>query len=194
MSTSRRKKPTYHHGDLSAALLKAAAELLEEQGLAGVTLREVARRAGVSHNAPYRHFPDLQSLLAALAADGFRMFDARVGGTAGATMGESYLAFALEHPERFRLMFSGPLFYRDHPGLRDAALRSYEGLVSAFRARSDLPDPEAAAAAAWSMVHGLAQLLLGGHFARVRGGASMEAFAKRVLGAVRFAGSAPRQA
>ncbi len=193
MSTLKRKAP-YHHGDLPAELLRSAAELLEEQGVSGVTLREVARRAGVSHNAPYRHFPDLQSLLAALAAEGFRMLDARAAASPAAAMGEAYVGFALAHPERFRLMFGGSVSHEDHPQLLQAALQSHQSLVAAFRSRSDLPDPEAAAAAAWSLVHGLALLLLGGHFVRTRGDATAEAFVRRVLGAVRFAGSAPRAA
>ena len=61
---------TYHHGDLRAALLQAAGEILEKEGLEALSLREAARRAGVSHNAPYRHFPDRDSLLAALVAQG----------------------------------------------------------------------------------------------------------------------------
>ena len=70
MSTSRRRKRSYHHGDLRAATLHAAAELLEKKGPDAVVLREVARLAGVSHNAPYRHFPSREALLAALAAEG----------------------------------------------------------------------------------------------------------------------------
>src|SRR2546422_330429 len=62
---------TYHHGDLPAALLRAAGKTLERRGIAALSLREAARRAGVSHNAPYRHFPDREALLAALAAEGF---------------------------------------------------------------------------------------------------------------------------
>lgn len=191
MSTSRRKAP-YHHGDLAAELRRCAADLLETEGLAAVTLREVARRAGVSHNAPYRHFPDLRSLHAALAAEGFRMLDGKMSTASPGDMGEAYVAFALAHPQRYHLMFSGALAYQEHPELREAALASHERLVAAFRARPDLPDPEAAAAAAWALVHGLSQLLLNGHLARARAGSSPEAFARRVLGAIRFAGSAPR--
>ena len=191
MSTSKRKAP-YHHGDLAAELRRCAADLLETEGLAALTLREVARRAGVSHNAPYRHFPDLRSLQAALAAEGFRMLDEKVSASPPADMGEAYVGFALAHPQRYHLMFSGALPYQEHPELREAALASHEGLVAAFRARPDLPDPEAAAAAAWSLVHGLSQLLLSGHLSRARAGSSPEAFARRVLAAIRFAGSAPR--
>ncbi len=71
MSTSVRRKQAYHHGDLRASILRAGWHLLEKQGIAALSLREAARRAGVSHNAPYRHFTDRDSLLAALAAEGF---------------------------------------------------------------------------------------------------------------------------
>jgi AcrR family transcriptional regulator len=172
---------TYHHGDLRSALLHSAGELLEEQGLESLSLREAARRAGVSHNAPYRHFPDRDALLAALAAEGFDMLAGALGDRAGREMGEAYVRFALEHPNRFRLMFGGRLKLERHRELASAARRTYEGLVAAFH---DLPSPEIAAAAAWSLVHGLAQLLLDGHFASA---GDKSAFVREVIGAVRFA-------
>ena len=172
---------TYHHGDLRSALLHASGELLEEQGLANLSLREAARRAGVSHNAPYRHFPDREALLAALAAEGFGMLGKALQGRTGREMGEAYVRFALEHPNRFRLMFGGQLQLDRHPALAAAADRTYEALAAAFR---ELPDPGKAAAAAWSLVHGLAHLLLDGHFASIR---NREAFVRDVIGAVRYA-------
>lgn len=179
---------TYHHGDLRSALLGAASELIEEQGLGAMSLREVARRAGVSHNAPYRHFPDRDSLLAELAAEGFRQLGEAMAAKQGRAMGEAYVRFALEHPSRFRLMFGGQLKLRQHGALADAARKTYEALVRAFRAQAGVADPEKAAAAAWSLVHGLAQLLLDGHFEQ-----HGESFVAEVIGAVRFA-SAQRSA
>jgi len=173
---------TYHHGDLRSSLLASASELLEEQGLAALSLREVARRAGVSHNAPYRHFPDRDSLLAELAAEGFRRLGEAMSAKQGRVMGEAYVRFALEHPSRFRLMFGGQLELRQHAALAEAARKTYDALVSAFRAQPGVVNPETAAAAAWSLVHGLAQLLLDGHFEQ-RG----EGFVAEVIGAVRFA-------
>jgi AcrR family transcriptional regulator len=175
---------TYHHGDLRAALLQAAGELLEEQGLAGLSLREAARRAGVSHNAPYRHFPDRSALLAALAAAGFRMLGEEMAGKSGRERGEAYVHFALAHPNRFRLMFGGQIEIGKHAELRAAATSTYEGLVAAFRGQGDIANPETAAAAAWALTHGLAHLLLDGHF---REKAKAQDFVREVIGAVRFA-------
>ena len=188
MSTSKRRKRTYHHGDLRSATLQAALELLEKQGPDAVSLREVARRAGVSHNAPYRHFPTREALLAALAEQGFRDFAGRMQGAGGPGMGEAYVGFALERPQLFRLMFGGTLALGSDPALASASGAAYAGLVAAFRRRGDVADPELAAAAAWSMVHGLAQLILDGHFQHaVAAAGSRQAFVRSVMGAVRFA-------
>jgi AcrR family transcriptional regulator len=171
---------TYHHGDLPTALLRAAGRTLEKRGIAALSLRETARRAGVSHNAPYRHFPDREALLAALAAEGFATLGERLRGKPGREMGEAYVRFALEQPQRFRLMFGGALPMAKYPELRDAAQSAHQALVQAFKY---LQRPELAAAAAWSLVHGLSNLLLDGHFSRQ----DPETFVREVLGAVRFA-------
>lgn len=174
--------PTYHHGDLKATLLIAASEILAKQGLAGLSLREVARRAGVSHNAPYRHFPERDSLLAELATEGFRRLGSAMAGKRGRGMGEAYVRFALDNPNLFRLMFSGQLHSDSYPALRAAGRTTYESLVEAFREQPGVADADKAAAAAWSLVHGLAQLLLDGHFPG-RG----KDFVAEVIGAIRFA-------
>ena len=184
---------TYHHGDLRAALLRAAGKILEEKGISGLSLREVARQAEVSHNAPYRHFPDRERLLAALAAEGFALLTQRLG-VDDRAMGAAYVGFALEHPQRFRLMFGGLLPIAKYAELQQAAGRAYQPLVDAMRSHQELKDPEAAAAAAWSLVHGLSHLILDGHFAQAQGAAGgTNEFVKQVLGAVRFA-SAQRSA
>lgn len=194
MSTRKPEKSAYHHGDLRAALLKAASTILEKQGLEALALREVARRAGVSHNAPYRHFPQREALLAALAAEGFALLGqaqrkaAAVQGLRG--MGEAYVQFALEHPQRFRLMFGGQVQIDKHEGLREVAVGMFERLSGALAER--VPEAKGArdsSIAAWALVHGLALLLLD---ARIAAGAMQgrdrEAFVRDVLGAVRFAG------
>ncbi len=197
MSTSIRRRPQkapYHHGDLRAKVTQAATEILEEQGVTALSLREVARRAGVSHNAPYRHFADRDALLAALAGEGFaRLSEAleAAGARGPRARGEAYVRFALNQPARFRLMFGGLLRLDVHPGLRAAAARTYDGLVRAFAPLAGPQGAPFAAAAAWSLVHGLAQLLLDGHFQSTkRGERETAAFVRAVLGVVRFARAA----
>ena len=103
MSTST----PYHHGDLRQAVLTKAGEVLEKEGLESLSLREVARGAGVSHNAPYRHFSDRDRLLVALIEEGFQMLLDALARRPRREMGEAYVDFALSHPQRFRLMFGG---------------------------------------------------------------------------------------
>jgi AcrR family transcriptional regulator len=161
-------------------ILREAGKRLEKQGISKLSIRDAARRAGVSHNAPYRHFPDREKLLAALAAEGFKQLSKAMEGKSGRQMGEAYVAFALAHPQRFRLMFGGVLRLDDHPELRASAHASYAVLEEAFAGQG--VDEKLAAAAAWSLVHGLSHLLLEGHFPGRGAG-----FVKDVIGAVRFA-------
>ena len=168
MSTPTRS--TYHHGHLRPALIDAARALLDAGGLEAVGLRETARRVGVSATATYRHFLDKDSLLAAVAAEGFREFakalsDSVQGGAPFSAMGKAYVEFALAHPGLFRLMF-GPLI-RDRekfPDLAEASDAAFAGLKGAARATGNVPETQvdAAAYAAWSMVHGLSRLILDG--------------------------------
>jgi len=165
---------TYHHGDLRKAVLQEASHILEKEGLAALSLREVARRAGVSHNAPYRHFRDRESLLAALVEEGFQMFADELAKRPRREMGEAYVEFALAHPQRFRLMFGGTV------KLPQRDRRAYDALLESF---SDLgEDAQYAAAAAWALVHGLAHLLLDGHFE----GRERTQFVREVVSTVRF--------
>src|SRR5262245_65940652 len=103
MSTSS----SYHHGDLRQAVLQEAGEVLEKEGLDALSLRELARRAGVSHAAPYRHFPDRDALLAALAAEGFELLYRGLDKRPEGDLGAGHVEFALAHPQRFRLIFGG---------------------------------------------------------------------------------------
>src|SRR5262245_4881527 len=119
----RAKKRAYHHGDLRRALLDAALELVSSKGVQALTLREVARRAGVTHAAPYHHFPSKEALFAAVATEGFRdlaaAMRAALSGRRGPfaslrAIGVAYVRFATEHPAHFRIMF--------RPGLIGARL------------------------------------------------------------------------
>lgn len=155
-------------------------------------MRALARAAKVSHNAPYRHFPDRETLLAALVADGYAMLGeaqreaAAKAGLRG--MGEAYVQFALDHPQRFRLMFGGAVQIARHPRLREIATQTYEGLSGALAAR--VPEAQGArdsSIAAWALVHGLAQLLLDDRISQgARDGRTREQFVRDVLAAVRF--------
>jgi len=189
MSTSRRKKSGYHHGDLRAAVLRAASELLERKGIDGLSLRDVARQAGVSHNAPYRHFPSRGALLAALAGEGFERFRSeleaaeRAGGLRA--RGEAYVHFALARPQLFRLMF-GPGVGED-ANLRAQAGLAFGGLREAITSHAGQEAPFAALAA-WALVHGLSHLLLDQKIAGAsREPAQLRRFVREVLGSVRFA-------
>jgi AcrR family transcriptional regulator len=193
MSTSRRQPKAYHHGDLRPAILAAAGEILEKEGFAELKLRAVARRAGVSHTAPYRHFPDREALLAALAAEGFAVLGSEQKSAAATgglrAMGEAYVRFALAHPQRFRLMFGGQLRIGKHPALREIATRTFDGLSGALASR--VPGARGArdaSIAAWAMVHGLAQLMLEDRIARdAREGRDDEQFVRDLLATLRFA-------
>ena len=188
---------TYHHGDLRTALLRTAGKRLEKEGVEGLSLRALTRRAGVSHAAPYRHFRDRESLLAALAAEGFAMLgraqrEAVAAGDLRA-MGEAYVRFALDHPERFRLMFGGRIAIERHPELREVATRTFAGLSGALAGQvGTVPGAREASVAAWALVHGLSHLLLDQKLAGGSGDAAqVQAFVRAVLGSVRFAVNQP---
>ena len=102
----RGQKTSYHHGDLKQGLMEAAATLIDIRGRHALTMREAARRAGVSEAAPYRHFSNLDELLGAVAMEGFDMLIADVEGVSSVkAIKESYLAFAADFPGRYELMF-----------------------------------------------------------------------------------------
>lgn len=176
MSSSVSAARAYHHGDLRAALLAAARDLLRTQPARSLSLREVARRAGVSHAAPAHHFGDRQGLLVALALDCMTEFVTAqeqaaqpdpLGRLLG--VGAAYVAYAAQHPQAFTLIFDpeicppdrpsplAPLIERNH-ALLDGLIRE---ALHAGQLRSD--QPQALAAALWGTVHGLAQLVLLGH-------------------------------
>ena len=162
----------YHHGDLRAALVKAAAAEIERGGYENLSLRELAESLGVSRAAPYRHFADRRALLAAVAADGFENLTAIYRKTSGripqarlAAAGRGYLAFASERPQMFRLMFVSDLLGKStvppDPALIKAASESYvafEGLVAATLDNPDEGAIKAAAVAIMSTSYGFALL------------------------------------
>lgn len=165
---------SYHHGDLYETLVKAGTDLLVEQGLEGFTLRECARRAGVSHAAPKNHFASVEDLLCEIAARGFERFVTELDATAGAgaqdadsrlmAMGRAYVAFARAHPHVYGLMFrrsAGPL-RSEHLGR--AMMAAWAQLETAVRAviGPARRDVAARAAQVWALVHGLSSLIIDG--------------------------------
>lgn len=159
----RHNNTSYHHGDLRNALRQSARDILEEEGLAALSLRAVARRVGVSHAAPYRHFPNHEALLADLAVEGFselREAVAAAGGAPGgraekiAEIGAAYMRFAIRRRALARLMFGSQMPNRSgSPELGEAA-----DAVGAEIGEA-LGDP-VLGLAVWGAVHGLAMLIL----------------------------------
>src|ERR1700737_530225 len=159
----------YHHGALRAACVRAARELLEETGSAELSLRAVARRAGVSPTAPYRHYADRDALLSAVAAAGFPGHAEKLAAAHPApsppedlaAVAVAYVHFALEHPALFRVMFVEPCDPTSAD--RAAAVAAISEYVAGI-VRGAFPgtDPDALSTAVWALVHGLAFLHLDG--------------------------------
>jgi AcrR family transcriptional regulator len=169
----------YHHGALHEALLEAAQKVLERDGLQGLTLRAVAREAGVSHAAPTHHFGDLTGLVSELAAIGFRQFNAAMAAadTSGPSpldkamaRAKAYVAYARAHPGMYGLMFRTERLDMTRPSLHEAASDAFAGLAGSIGASRHEQisaealslDQAAAIARAWSLVHGFTMLLLDG--------------------------------
>ena len=178
-TASAKAETPYHHGALRDALLQAAERVLERDGLAGLTLRAVAREAGVSHAAPTHHFGDLTGLLSELAAVGFRQFNAAMASSSDAASSpleralarpKAYVAYAQAHPGMYGIMFRTERLDYSRPSLHEAAEASFAGLANAIGAMRQEQISEdaltlnqgAAIARAWSMVHGFTTLLLDG--------------------------------
>ncbi|HET9426754.1 MAG TPA: TetR/AcrR family transcriptional regulator [Allosphingosinicella sp.] len=171
---SDRRRP-YHHGDLQAALILAAEQVLEEKGVSGFSLREAARRAGVSPAAPAHHFRDTSGLLTAVAARGFRRLsealEEAADGAAPAfrlqALGAAYVDFARQSPALFSMMWTRELLNIDDPAYLAAGRAAFNvlervatGRAVPVRTEPHLPDP--AIIAAWSLIHGYARLVLDG--------------------------------
>jgi AcrR family transcriptional regulator len=182
-SAARKGRPVeeapYHHGALHEALLKAAEKVLERDGLQGLTLRAVAREAGVSHAAPTHHFGDLTGLVSDLAAIGFRQFNAAMAAADSSgpspldkamARAKAYVAYARAHPGMYGLMFRTERLDMTRPSLHEAASASFAGLAGSIGASRHEQiaaealslDQAAAIARAWSLVHGFTMLLLDG--------------------------------
>ena len=171
----RKPAKPYHHGDLRESLVAAGTSLIEDDGVEAFTLRECARRAGVSHAAPKNHFDTAEDLLAEIAARGFERFvmtlDAAANGEAGQSpdrrlmaMGRAYVAFARAHPGVYGLMFRRPRHVVSSPRLNEAGGAAWLQLDQAVRAviGSEAADSAVKSAQVWATVHGIASLLIDG--------------------------------
>jgi AcrR family transcriptional regulator len=168
-----RPKTPYHHGALREALLAAAETLLRESGVGGLTLRAIARQAGVSHGAPAHHFADLSVLLSELAAIGFqRLTDqlqaaTSLRGTVRYPLPKAYVSFAMENRALFTLMFREHGLDAGNAALRDARAAALAALSQSLDAPTTKPtlDDLGAMTAAWSLTHGFSVLAIDGRLA-----------------------------
>jgi len=171
-------RTTYHHGDLKNALIKAGVQILSKEGIQGLSLRKVAQRAGVSHNAPYSHFHDKQSLIAAISTEGFKqlydVLDTAISSypdDPGKQLQEGawvYVRFALENTDTFKIMFSGVLEKeKEYPAFVEISQKTFARVVDVVRAcqhAGTLPSNPAdvLAVTVWGQVHGIISLMLEG--------------------------------
>jgi len=169
-------KKKYHHGDLKNALIEAGIEILAKDGLGALSLREVARHAGVSHTAPYAHYADKQALIAAIATAGYEKLYARLAAVAQQDQaspaqqlveaGWAYLEFAFEEPDHFKITFSDVVEKeKDYPAFVEISQKSFKLVVMIIEACQQtgvLPagPSDLIAVSVWSLLHGLASLIL----------------------------------
>ncbi|MFJ8971588.1 TetR/AcrR family transcriptional regulator [Streptomyces anulatus] len=179
---------TYHHGDLRRVILDAALDVIATNGPGPLSLRDLARRAGVSHAAPAHHFKDRTGLLTAVAAEGYALFaDALAGAPDLRERGVAYVRFAATHPAHFQVMFQPDLHRTDDPDLLAARARATEALRAGV---ADLPqagrgeDDRLAGVAAWSLAHGFATLLLSGNLSDAMEGRDPEAVFRSLAGLI----------
>lgn len=201
MKTPVDTKDRYHHGALQQALIEATEAILTERGLEGFTLREAARRAGVSPAAPAHHFGSVAGLLTEVAVLGFRELTRylREGMAAGGSdpaarlraQGVAYVRFAFDYPARFLLMFRCDRLSKDDEGLHEAGQTAFAELQQAMRDYVGLEEDEAfdqkafgKLLGAWSSVHGFAQLALDGKFDHMAGPGGRAGFVAEMLPAM----------
>lgn len=168
----------YHHGDLKNALIQAGVEILAQEGVDGLSLRKVAQHAGVSHSAPYAHFPDKQSLIAAISTEGFNQLHTELEAAISPYSknpkkqllegAKTYVRFAEENTDTFKIMFSGVLEKeKDYPSFVEISSKTFKLVVEVVQACQNadiLPTAPAdlMAVSVWGQVHGIVSLALEG--------------------------------
>ena len=181
-------KAPYHHGDLKNTLIDVALAHIARSGASSLSLREVARDAGVSHSAAYRHFANKENLLVAIAEQGFRLLGETMGAAARAHAGDpagalqaagvAYVEFAVSHLEHLQIMFGGSIAdANDYPSLVAAADETYGALSQTVAQASKSGqlrsgNDKMIALTCWATVHGLSQLIAGGQVGLEAGAAS----------------------
>ncbi|MDQ0601168.1 AcrR family transcriptional regulator [Streptomyces canus] len=162
-TTKPASRRPYHHGDLRRAILTAALDVIAADGPSALSLRDLARRAGVSHAAPAHHFGDRTGLLTAIAAEGFGLLATALREAPDLKeAGVRYVRFAREHPAHFQVMFSPGLLRADDLELSTARALTGDALREAVSGVDpEGIEPRLAGVAAWSLAHGFATLLLG---------------------------------
>jgi AcrR family transcriptional regulator len=164
----------YHHGDLKNALIKAGAEILSKEGVNSLSLRKVAGKAGVSHAAPYAHFPDKQTLIAAISTEGYRMLYERLDAAVQRYHADplrqlveaawAYVSFAINDPDHFKVTFSGIIeMEKDYPAFVEMSQKTFGLVVQIIEACQSAGilkpgPPDVMAVSVWSLVHGIASL------------------------------------
>ena len=173
----------YHHGDLKNALIEAGLDILAKDGVGGLSLRKVARKAGVSHSAPYAHFTDKQALIAAISTEGYRFLYERTKEIREKLPDEpdrqlvevawAYVRFAQTNPAHFKVTFSNAVEReKDYPALVEMTGNLFGQVVQIVEACGkanvlEAMEPEAMAVGVWSVVHGFASLLIEGQISHV---------------------------
>ncbi len=168
----------YHHGDLENALIQAGVEILSKEGIEGLSLRKVAKRVGVSYAAPYAHFKDRQSLIAAISTEGFKQLYTELDKVVSARADDpiqqlveaawAYAQFAMNNTDIFKTMFSGVLEKeKDYPAFVEISRKTFDKVVEIVRACQNAgvlrsAPPELMAVSVWGQVHGVVSLALEG--------------------------------
>lgn len=172
------KKDSYHHGDLKAALIAGAIELITQENIDSLSLRGLARYVGVSHAAPYRHFADKDELLAAIAEEGFRLLTSSLLQAQAASeknplqqlhaIGKGYIHWGLQHSAHYRVMFGATQHkFEQFASLREAAKAAFEVLLQVIQVGQNQGfmikgDTRLIADTAWAIVHGFVMLMIDG--------------------------------
>jgi AcrR family transcriptional regulator len=166
---------SYHHGDLKNALIQAAIKILADEGIQELSLRKVAREAGVSHSAPYAHFTDKQALIAAISTDGYKKIYERINAIMERYPDDplrqfietawAYVSFGYEEPDHFKVTFSGSVEReREYPALVEMTQKTFDmlrQLILRCQAAGliDSGEPDLVALTVWGLVHGFVSLL-----------------------------------